>query len=113
MWSVGCIFAELLSRKPFFQGKSPLQQLKLIIETLDCPSSENLDFVHHDVTRRIIDEVLKKKMTEGVSKSLLDYFPGVDRKGLDLLSKMLVVQPSGRYVRNELDIEWLSCNHCR
>ena len=27
MWSVGCIFAELLSRKILFQAQSPLQQV--------------------------------------------------------------------------------------
>lgn len=29
MWSVGCIFAELLGRKPFFQGKNPMHQLQV------------------------------------------------------------------------------------
>ena len=29
MWSVGCIFAELLSRRILFQAQSPIQQVRL------------------------------------------------------------------------------------
>jgi hypothetical protein len=32
MWSVGCVMAELLSRKPLFQGKDYVEMLKLISE---------------------------------------------------------------------------------
>lgn len=39
MWSVGCIFAELMARKPFFQGKNPMHQLKVSKSTLACCSS--------------------------------------------------------------------------
>lgn len=30
MWSVGCIFAEMLLRKPFMKGKSTKEQLEII-----------------------------------------------------------------------------------
>ena len=30
MWSVGCIFAELLGRKILFQAQSPIQQVRQI-----------------------------------------------------------------------------------
>ena len=30
VWSVGCIFAELLSRKILFQAQSPVQQVRVI-----------------------------------------------------------------------------------
>jgi len=33
VWSAGCIFAELISRRPLFPGRDPAHQLKLIIET--------------------------------------------------------------------------------
>ena len=45
MWSVGCIFAELLGRKPLFPGKDYFHQLKLIMEVLGMPSKEDLHFV--------------------------------------------------------------------
>ena len=32
IWSVGCIFAELLSRRILFQAQSPIQQVKRIFQ---------------------------------------------------------------------------------
>ena len=45
IWSVGCILAELLVRKPLFPGKDYVDQLKLIIRTLGTPKEEELTFV--------------------------------------------------------------------
>lgn len=38
MWSVGCIMAELLSRRVLFQANSPIQQLDLIVSIVGTPS---------------------------------------------------------------------------
>lgn len=38
VWSVGCIFAELLGRRILFQAQSPIQQLDLITDLLGTPS---------------------------------------------------------------------------
>lgn len=38
IWSVGCIFAELLGRRILFQAQSPIQQLDLITDLLGTPS---------------------------------------------------------------------------
>ncbi|CAN0340351.1 unnamed protein product, partial [Ectocarpus fasciculatus] len=45
MWSVGCIFAELVGRKPFFRGKNPMHQLQMIVDVLGNPSEEGLSFI--------------------------------------------------------------------
>jgi len=37
MWSVGCIFAELLCRVPLFRGSSPVDQIKKIIDIVGTP----------------------------------------------------------------------------
>lgn len=37
LWSVGCIFAELLSRRALFPGTSYLHQLSLITTLLGTP----------------------------------------------------------------------------
>jgi len=36
-WSVGCIFAELLGRKPLFPGKNFMHQLRLIFDVIGTP----------------------------------------------------------------------------
>ncbi|CAE8644874.1 unnamed protein product, partial [Polarella glacialis] len=40
MWSVGCIFAEILLRKPVFEGKAELHQLGLIFGLTGLPDEE-------------------------------------------------------------------------
>ena len=38
MWSVGCIFAELLLMKPVWRGRSEIEELNLIFKDLGTPS---------------------------------------------------------------------------
>lgn len=54
MWSVGCIIAEMLGRRPLFAGKDYMDQLRLIIRALGMPSEEDMDFVEHDRARDYI-----------------------------------------------------------
>lgn len=42
VWSIGCIFAELLGRRIYFQAQGPVQQLNLIIDLLGTPSLEEM-----------------------------------------------------------------------
>ncbi|GFQ03770.1 cyclin-dependent kinase c-1 [Phtheirospermum japonicum] len=81
MWSVGCIFAELLYGKPILPGKNEPEQLNKIFELCGTP-----------------DEVT----WPGVSK-----IPCFDRHALDLLEKMLVLDPSQRIsAKDALDAEY-------
>jgi serine/threonine protein kinase len=45
IWSVGCIFAEMLSNTPFFKGDSPPHQLEVIVDKIGRPSLDKLDFI--------------------------------------------------------------------
>jgi cell division cycle 2-like len=40
MWSVGCIFAEMITRKPLFPGQGELDQINLIFKLLGAPNEE-------------------------------------------------------------------------
>ena len=93
VWSIGCCFAELICQRPFFRGKSPLQQLKAVVEILPCPPSEELEFAKHPVVKKVIDDCRNKS---GVTSQFSDYFQGVDKRAIDLLSRMLVIKPDDR-----------------
>eukprot|EP00882_Tetradesmus_deserticola_P033893 GHRQ01038751.1.p1 GENE.GHRQ01038751.1~~GHRQ01038751.1.p1 ORF type:complete len:350 (+),score=162.66 GHRQ01038751.1:859-1908(+) len=41
VWSVGCIFAELLAKKPLFPGNNESQQLECIFKLMGAPSEQN------------------------------------------------------------------------
>lgn len=54
IWAVGCILAELLLRKPLYPGKDYLHQLKIIVEHLGMPKSEDLMFITNKRAREYI-----------------------------------------------------------
>lgn len=54
VWSVGCILAELLGRRPLFPGKDYVDQLKLIIKTCGPPSEDDLSFINSSKARAYI-----------------------------------------------------------
>lgn len=43
IWSIGCIFAELLTGKVLFPGKDYVHQMDLIVGVLGTPKNETLD----------------------------------------------------------------------
>jgi mitogen-activated protein kinase 1/3 len=93
MWSVGCIFAELLARKPLFPGEDYIAQLRLICEKLGRPSDETLNFVTSERAKKFMISLPKKAPVP-----MADLFPAhtEEHEALDLLSKMLSFDPSSR-----------------
>ena len=55
VWSVGCIFAELLGRKTLFPGKDYVHQLNLIMRVIGTPQNPSeLDFINNEKAKRYI-----------------------------------------------------------
>uniref|UniRef100_A0A453S8F7 Uncharacterized protein n=1 Tax=Aegilops tauschii subsp. strangulata TaxID=200361 RepID=A0A453S8F7_AEGTS len=48
IWSIGCIFAEVLIGKPLFPGKNVVHQLDLITDVLGTPSLDAISQVRND-----------------------------------------------------------------
>ena len=51
IWAVGCIFAELLRRKPFLPGTNTKNQLELIFEYLGTPTDEEINAIPREKYR--------------------------------------------------------------
>jgi mitogen-activated protein kinase 1/3 len=96
VWSVGCIFAEILGRKPIFPGTECLNQLKLIISVLGSQNDTDLEFIDNPKARRYIKTL---PYTRGTHLSHL--YPHADPLALDLLQRMLVFDPSKRITVTE------------
>ena len=93
MWSVGCIFAELLARAPLFPGEDYIAQLRLICEKLGRPAEQNLDFVTSERAKRFM-----LSLPENPRPNLGSLFPAHkdNAEALDLLIKMLDFHPVHR-----------------
>jgi len=96
VWSVGCIFAELLNRKPYFPGEDYIDQLTIISEKLGKLPDKDLDFVTSEKAKRFM-----RKLPDKQPVPLRKQFPSTPADALDLLSRMLQVHPKKRITVDE------------
>lgn len=92
IWSVGCIFAELLNRKPLFAAKQPHMQLSLIIQHLGKPTENQMKHVKSVAAREAIKDISQE--VRGIPWSLI--CPSANKEALDLLSKLIKFDPDER-----------------
>ncbi|KAK4482904.1 hypothetical protein RD792_010077, partial [Penstemon davidsonii] len=91
IWSIGCIFAELLTGKPLFPGKNVVHQLDLMTDLLGTPPPETIARIRNEKARRYLSSMRKKKQ---IPLSLK--FPNADPLALRLLERMLAFDPKDR-----------------
>lgn len=107
MWSVGCIFGELLFKRALIPGSSELTQLEKIFFACGTPNKHNWSNVHelprwHGLKPAIdqpsrLDEMFKLFLNSGMYSMI------------DLLKKMLVLDPCKRITAKEaLNHHWFT-----
>ena len=101
MWSVGCVFAEILTGKVLFPGQSDIEQLSLIFDTLgtpdveDWPEVEDLPCYLPFTPQKPKDLACVLNQTTKLARTKLD------ERLVDLLRKMLALNPSKRITIKE------------
>lgn len=96
MWSIGCIFAEVLLGKPLFPGKNVVHQLDLMTDLLGTPSLDTISRVRNDKARRYLTSMRKKQPVPFAQK-----FPNADPLALRLLERLLAFDPKDRPTAEE------------
>ncbi|KAF9604703.1 hypothetical protein IFM89_009139 [Coptis chinensis] len=96
IWSIGCIFAEILTGKALFPGKNVVHQLDLMTDLLGTPSTEATNRVRNEKARRYLLSMRKKRPIPFAQK-----FPNADPLALRLLERMLAFEPKDRPTAEE------------
>jgi serine/threonine protein kinase len=101
IWSVGCIFAELLNKKTLFNGQTCIDQLTKIFNTLGTPDDVEWPGVNYLPTYMAFAPSPKISFSKA--------FPNTSEAARDLLQKMLAFCPSSRIPASEaLDHEYFT-----
>ncbi|KAK6474065.1 mitogen-activated protein kinase 12-like, partial [Huso huso] len=96
MWSVGCILAELITGHVLFPGKDYFDQLKLIMKLTGTPHPSLVQKMQSKDAKRYI-----QALPPQVKRNFREAFPNMDKKVVDLLEKMLVLDPDRRLTARE------------
>ncbi|KAI8084089.1 CMGC/MAPK/ERK protein kinase [Gilbertella persicaria] len=91
MWSLGCIFAELLGSKPLFKGRDFVDQLNQILYILGTPDDATLNRIGSERAQTYIKSlaIFTKIPTQKL-------YPNASSQALDLLEKLLTLDPMAR-----------------
>ncbi|CAB1329031.1 unnamed protein product [Coregonus sp. 'balchen'] len=107
MWSVGCIFAEMLGRKQLFPGKHYVHQLQLILSVLGTPPEGVIGAIGADRVRSYV-----RSLPSRAPVPLAKLYPQAEPAALDLLATMLRFDPRERIdVSQALEHPYLSKYH--
>ncbi|XP_047162087.1 mitogen-activated protein kinase 9-like [Vigna umbellata] len=91
IWSIGCIFAEMLTGKPLFPGKNVVHQLDLMTDLLGTPPPESIARIRNEKAKRYLNSMRKKQPIP-----LSHKFPNADPLALRLLERLLAFDPKDR-----------------
>ncbi|GAB2285134.1 Mitogen-activated protein kinase 1 [Dionaea muscipula] len=96
VWSVGCIFMELMNRRPLFPGRDHVNQMRLLTELLGTPTESDLAFLKNEDARRFIQQ-----LPTNPRQPLAAVFPHISPLAIDLVERMLTFDPTRRITVEE------------
>eukprot|EP00178_Gracilaria_changii_P006135 TRINITY_DN204_c0_g1_i1.p1 TRINITY_DN204_c0_g1~~TRINITY_DN204_c0_g1_i1.p1 ORF type:complete len:511 (+),score=80.57 TRINITY_DN204_c0_g1_i1:146-1534(+) len=94
LWSVGCIFAELLGGgKVLFPGKNSKHQFELITDVIGSPPPQAIEKLGNPQAKRVL---MQFQNPNKPTRPLEQLFPNADPLAIDVLRGMLAFDPSER-----------------
>jgi serine/threonine protein kinase len=107
VWSTGCVFAELFLRRPLFEGQNHIDQVSRIFEIMGTPAHDALERISSEEARAFV-----RSLGHRPAVPLAHVLPNAPPLALDLLQRMLVVDPLHRIsVEQALEHPYLAQFH--
>lgn len=94
MWSLGCIFGELLTKQPLLQGKNEVDQLSKIFELCGIPNEDIWPGFKRLPNARTLR--LPSQSKAGQGSIIRSKFPTLTNAGASLLNSLLSLNPAQR-----------------
>ncbi|KAK9808683.1 hypothetical protein WJX72_001863 [[Myrmecia] bisecta] len=89
LWSIGCIFAEMVNQRPLFPGDSEIDELFKIFRVLGTPDESSWPGVSQFPD-------YKATFPKWHPKSMQEIVPTLEPSGIDLMNQMLRYEPQRR-----------------
>ena len=96
VWSVGCILAELITRKPLLPANSEEEQIQMITDLIGNPQEDLIEQITILKNKEFIQSLPKRK-----AKEFPTIFKGANPDAIDLIRRMLTFDPSKRITVDE------------
>ncbi|KAJ9626588.1 TFIIH complex serine/threonine-protein kinase subunit kin28 [Taxawa tesnikishii (nom. ined.)] len=102
IWSVGCVFAELIMRRPFLvpASESDIAMIGVICKNVGTPTDENWPGVSR--LPAYVPVAKEEATPEKTKDEWLASFPAVGEVGVDLLMKMFALDPRKRLTARQI-----------
>jgi cell division cycle 2-like len=95
MWSVGCIFGELILKQPLFQAKGEIEMISMIFKLLGPPSRDSWpDYYTLPLSKTI-------SLPPSQPPQFRQKFPYISDAGIDLMMSLLTYDPECRITAEE------------
>jgi len=108
MWSLGCIFGEMLGGKPVFQGSSTLNQLERICDFVGRPNADEVASMRSPFAQTMLDN-LKLSSHSASSPKWSETYARAGPEAVDLLEKLMQWDPAKRLTA----LEGMSHPYCK
>ncbi len=90
IWSIGCIFGEMTNGKALFTGLNEQDQLKKIFKIRGTPNEKSYPEIVN------LPEWFNHEFEHNNPEELIKICPRLDKDGLNLLDRMLQINPAKR-----------------